>query len=114
MISKTIDNVVYAKAVDDIKEAVERGDALSVAMSRSKFFSPMVVEVTAIGEQSGSIDELLESVASFYDEDIDDMMKNFNTLLEPVLLFIVFLFVAFLAFAVFLPVWNLTNVVLPS
>jgi type II secretory pathway component PulF len=113
VISGTVGNKAFAKDVLSAKESMERGELLSAAMAKSPYFSPMMVEVTAIAEKSGSMDTLLDSAAQFYDEEIDDIMKNFNTLLEPILLFGVFIFVGFLALAVFLPAWNLTRVLLP-
>ncbi|PIR21181.1 MAG: hypothetical protein COV45_00105 [Deltaproteobacteria bacterium CG11_big_fil_rev_8_21_14_0_20_47_16] len=111
VVADTIDNLRYARDVKHLKEELDKGRSLSVAMEEAKYFTPLMKEVTGVGEQTGKLDEMLETTAIYYDEEVDDMLKNLTTLLEPLLLFGIFGMVGLLALAVYMPVWNLSNIV---
>jgi type II secretory pathway component PulF len=66
----------------------------------------------AVGEQSGTLGDMLNSIAGFYDEEVSDILDRLTTLIEPLLIFFIFGMVALLALAIFLPMWNVTRVVL--
>lgn len=114
VVADTIDNIRYARDVHHLKEELDKGRSLSLAMDESHYFTPLMKEVTSVGEQTGRLDEMLETTATFYDEEVDDMLKNLTTLLEPLLLFGIFGLVGLLALAVYMPVWNLSRVVSPQ
>lgn len=112
VIAGTMTNVFYAQDVMTLKTGIEHGLSLSKAMEQTKHFEPMVQEACAVGEKIGRIDELLESIAKFYDEEVDSMLKNLSTLIEPILLVLLFGMVLLLALAIYLPIWNISKVVL--
>lgn len=114
VVADTIDNLRYARDVNHLKQELDKGRSLSMAMEETHYFTPLMKEVTSVGEQTGRLDEMLESTATFYDEEVDDMLKNLTTLLEPIMLFLIFGLVGLLALAVYMPVWNLSKVVTPS
>ncbi len=114
VVADTIDNIRYARDVHHLKEELDKGRSLSLAMDEGRYFTPLMKEVTSVGEQTGRLDEMLETTATFYDEEVDDMLKNLTTLLEPMLLFGIFGMVGLLALAVYMPVWNLSRVVNPQ
>lgn len=114
VVADTIDNIRYARDVTHLKQELDKGRSLSMAMEESKYFTPLMKEVTSVGEQTGKLDEMLETTATFYDEEVDDMLKNLTTLLEPLLLFGIFAMVGLLALAVYMPVWKLSSVVNPQ
>lgn len=113
VVADTIDNILYARDVHHLKEELDKGRSLSMAMEEAHYFTPLMKEVTAVGEQTGKLDEMLETTATFYDEEVDDMLKNLTTLLEPILLFGIFGMVGLLALAVYMPMWKLSSVVMP-
>lgn len=113
VVADTIDNLRYARDVQYLKQELDKGRSLSMAMEESQYFTPLMKEVTAVGEQTGKLDEMLETTALFYDEEVDEMLKNLTTLIEPMLLFGIFGMVGLLALAVYMPVWNLSSVVNP-
>lgn len=113
VVAETIDNSLFAQAVLRLRQEIDRGGSLARAMRQDSSFSPLLVESVAAGEESGRLDELLDATATFYDEEVEEILKNLTTLIEPILLFIVFGMVALLALAIFLPIWNLSNVILP-
>lgn len=114
IVSETVENVLFSSEVRHVKNQMARGKSLSAAMAGSRYFTPMVVETTGVGEKTGSLGEVLRSCADFYHEEVDGMLKNLTTLVEPLLLFGIFGVVGLLALAIFLPVWNLSQVVMPT
>ena len=111
LVSDTIGNAVVKKAVLSIQQSVNEGKGMSEPMKRSGYFSPLVVQMVAIGEQSGKTDELLNHAADYYTDQANYITKNLTTLIEPMLLFVIGGMVLVLALGVFMPMWNLTSVV---
>ncbi len=107
--SKTTNNVVLNKAMNNIKEKVKEGRSIAVSMSEETVFPPMIIQMVSAGEESGRIDELMEMVADFYDNETDIMVKNLTTLIEPILLMFIAGIVVVLALGIFLPLWNLQS-----
>lgn len=114
VVGKVMGNKAYEGEVQEINLAVQKGTPLSIAMEGKRFFTPLLVESVAVGEQSGMLDELLDSTARFYDEEVSDMLSRMTTLIEPLLLVGIFFMVGLLALAIFLPMWNVTKLILPG
>ena len=112
VIANTMTNVFYAADVMTLKVGIEHGASLAQSMKNTTYFEPMVQEACAVGEKIGRIDELLESVAKFYDEEVDDLLKNLSTLIEPIMLVLLFGLVLGLALAIYMPIWGISEAVL--
>lgn len=112
VVASTISNQCYSKEVLLLKNSLEQGQSLSKGMEETKYFSPMVKETCAVGEQTGRLDTTLDATADFYDSEIDELLENLSTLIEPFMLFMLFGMVLLLALAVYLPIWNMSKVVL--
>lgn len=80
---------------------------MSEAMKQNKIFPPMIIQMVAIGEETGRLDDLLAKVSDYYDYQTNYTIKNLTTLLEPILLLVLGSGVLFIALAIFLPMWNL-------
>lgn len=104
-----VDNVVIKEAADGIQESVKEGKGMSEPMKESKLFSPMVVQMIAVGEETGKIDELLNYVADYYDKETDLKVKDLTSLIEPMLIVFMGGLVLLLALGVYLPMWNMVN-----
>ncbi len=111
LVSDTLNNRVIEKAMGVITANVNEGKGMSGAMKSTGLFTPMVVQMVEVGEHSGRTDELLGYVASYYEDQANLMIKNFSTLIEPILLFFLGGMVLLLALGVFLPIWDLSRVV---
>lgn len=111
LVSDTLNNSVIAKGIIIVQESVNEGKGMSVAMKNTALFTPMVVQMVEVGEQSGRTDELLLYVATYYEDQANLMIKNFSTLIEPILLFVLGGMVLLLALGVFLPVWDLSSTI---
>jgi len=110
IVSGTVGNVVLSRVVDRIREAAREGRGIIEPMRMSKVFPPLVLQMVAVGEESGRMEQMMGKVSEYYDRDVDYAIRNLSTTLEPILLVIIGGAVLFLALAIFLPWWNLVNV----
>ena len=104
-----VGNTIIAGGVKKIKDSVNEGTGLAAPMKMTKLFTPMVIQMVSIGEDTGKLDELLARVSEYYDQQVNYTMKNLTTLIEPLLIFILGFMVLAVALAIFLPLWDLVN-----
>jgi len=104
-------NVVFRNAVYKIKQDVSSGTQLNFSMRTTAVFPTMAVQMTAIGEESGSLDAMLDKVASYYEEEVDNAVDNLTTLMEPMIMVVLGVLVGGLIIAMYLPIFQLGNVV---
>ena len=95
----------------EMKSAIEAGSTLSVTAINSKIFTPLVIQMIAVGEETGRIDELLLEVSDFYDREVDYDLKTLTARIEPLLLVIVAGMVMVLALGIFLPMWGMLDII---
>jgi len=114
LVRNTTDNIIIGRAIESIKKSVNQGRGLSEPMMVSNLFPPIVIQMVSVGEKTGRMDELLLSVADYYDRESDYMIKNLTTYIEPILIFILAVMVLVMALGIFMPMWNLINVFKPS
>jgi type IV pilus assembly protein PilC len=104
-------NIVYEKATLEIRTEVATGQRLQRAMEATELFPNMVVQMVAVGEESGSLDEMCSKVADFYERDVDDAVDNLSSLLEPMIMAILGILVGGLVIAMYLPIFKLGAVI---
>jgi len=107
IVSKTVGNVVIGQEILQIARGVEKGEGIAQPLRRSKLFPPMIVRMIAVGEQSGSLDDMLSNISTHYDLEVDYAIKSLTSMIEPVLTATLGVFILFLALAIFLPMWNM-------
>ncbi len=110
-VSGAVGNIVFHDAVVQIRDDVATGQQLQLAMSSSKLFSNMVIQMVAIGEESGSLDDMLSKVADAYEEDVDNAVDSMSSLLEPLIMVILGVIIGGLIAAMYLPIFKLGSVV---
>ena len=103
-------NIVVGKEIEKASYGILQGEGLAAPLSQGKIFPPMVVQMIAIGEQSGSLDEMMMNVSAHYDTEVDYAVKRLTSMIEPILTVGIGGIVLFLALAIFLPMWNLTQI----
>ena len=108
--SRVIDNYYLAEKIRDIRNGVERGDSLLRTHSASNMFTPLVLQMIAVGEESGQVDELLAEVAAYYEREVDYDVQSLSAKIEPILIVVMAAFVLILALGIFLPMWDMYNV----
>jgi type IV pilus assembly protein PilC len=104
-------NIVYTDAVHRMREQVATGQALQLSMRQQNLFPHMVIQMTAIGEESGALDEMLGKVADFYEEEVDNAVDSLSSLLEPLIMVVIGTLVGGLVIAMYLPIFKLAAVV---
>tara|TARA_R110000796_G_scaffold1590_6_gene6281 strand:+ start:3106 stop:4347 length:1242 start_codon:yes stop_codon:yes gene_type:complete len=104
-------NAVYRYAILDIKAEVSSGNQMNWAMRNSKIFPDMVIQMVAIGEESGSLDGMLGKVATIYEQEVDDAVDGLSSLLEPLIMAVLGVLVGGLIVAMYLPIFQLGSVI---
>lgn len=104
-------NVVFREAVGRIKQDVSSGVQLNFSMRTTGVFPAMAIQMTAIGEESGSLDSMLDKVAEYYEAEVDNMVDNLTTLMEPMIMAVLGVLVGGLIIAMYLPIFTLGSVV---
>lgn len=104
-------NVVFKNAVNKIKADVSTGMQLNFSMRTTNVFPSMALQMTAIGEESGALDEMLDKVASFYETEVDNMVDSLTSLMEPIIMSVLGVLVGGLIIAMYLPIFQLGAVV---
>jgi type II secretory pathway component PulF len=107
--AQTIGNLIIAEAIDAIRESVYRGTGLAEPMRKNRLFTPLVIQMVAVGETSGMLDQTLPKVAKFYDLEVEHETKKLATYIEPLLTVCLGAVVLFFALAIFLPMWDMTK-----
>ncbi len=104
-------NAVYAEGIMSMRDNVATGQQLQLAMAQTGLFPNMVVQMVAIGEESGSLDAMLGKVADFYEQEVDDAVDSLSSLLEPLIMAVLGVLVGGLIIAMYLPIFKLGSVV---
>jgi MSHA biogenesis protein MshG len=107
VVADATDNAWISKHIKDMRSGIERGESLLRTARQSNMFTPLILQMIAVGEETGSVDEMLINVADFYDEDVDYGLKRLAESIEPILIVAMGVLVLILALGVFLPIWDL-------
>lgn len=110
--SNVVGNIYYRKIISDAAGKVKIGSPLTAAFKKEpKLFSNLVIQMMEVGEESGTTDEVLTQVASFYEAELDQTMKNLSSILEPVIMMVIGTLVGFLAVALITPIYSITSAI---
>jgi MSHA biogenesis protein MshG len=112
MIAKSTDNVYMADQILTMRRFIERGESLTVSATKCGMFTPLVLQMLSIGEETGEIDKLLDEVADYYEQEVDYDVKRLGDAIEPILILFIAGLVLILALGVFLPMWDIWKVAL--
>lgn len=107
--AKTVGNRVVGGEIENAAYGILQGEGIAGPLSKGKIFPPMVIRMISIGEQSGSLDDMLLNISKHYDSEVEYAVKNLTSMIEPILTVGVGIIVLFLALAIFLPMWSLTS-----
>ncbi|BBP81465.1 type II secretion system protein F [Pseudomonas sp. Pc102] len=110
-VSGATGNVVFKRAVNKIKQDVSTGMQLNFSMRTTGVFPTMAIQMTAIGEESGALDTMLDKVASFYEEEVDNAVDGLTALMEPMIMAVLGVLIGGLIIAMYLPIFQLGSVV---
>lgn len=110
LVAAAMDNLFLSEQVLQIRRSVERGDSLLQAHGGVGIFTPLVLQMIAVGEESGRVEELLDEVALFYEEEVDYDLKRLSAKIEPIMIVVMAAFVMVLALGIFLPMWDMLSI----
>ena len=108
--AQTVDNVYVARSVEGMRENVERGESLLRATISAGIFTPIVLQMVAVGEESGAVDEMMDEVGDMYRQEVEYELKTLGQQIEPILIVLLGILVLILALGIFLPMWDLGKV----
>jgi len=110
LVAQTADNDYVARKIDQMREGVERGESILRTATNSGVFNPIVLQMIAVGEESGALDDLMQEVADMYQRDVEYEIKTLGAQIEPILIIFLGVMVLILALGIFLPIWDLGKV----
>ena len=106
-----VDNSYMEKAIITMRQDIEKGDSLLRASRSSELFSQLVLQMVAVGEETGRVDELLQEAADFYEREVDYDLRSLTAKIEPILTVFVAIMVLILALGIFMPMWNMMSAI---
>ena len=112
MVAYTVDNAHIARGIEGMREGVERGESVLRTAVATGIFTPIVLQMVAVGEESGALDDLMTEIADMYQREVEYDLKNLASQIEPVLVVALGGLVLVLALGVFLPIWEMGKVML--
>jgi MSHA biogenesis protein MshG len=110
LVSRAIDNAWLGDRIAGMRNGVERGESLHRTARAAGIFTPLVLQMIQVGEETGSVDEMLEETADFYEREVEYDIQNLSAVIEPILIVFVGFLVLLLALGIFLPMWDLATV----
>jgi type IV pilus assembly protein PilC len=106
-VAKTSGNKIIEIAIMTARESVKEGERIAVQLRKANVFPPMVVQMVAIGEETGNLDTMLAKIADFYDQEVDIAVKALTSMIEPIIIVVMGLVIGFIVIAMFLPMFEL-------
>jgi len=110
VVAQTVDNAYIAQKVEKMRDGIERGDSIIRTAALTQVFTPAVLQMIAVGEESGSIDDMMEEIAGMYQREVEYELKTLGAQIEPILIVFLGVLVLILALGIFLPIWDLGRV----
>jgi len=112
MVSKTLDNRYIESHINAMKSSIERGETLTTTATATGIFTPLVLQMLGVGEETGNVDEMMDEVADYYEQEVDYDLNFVGDAIEPILLIVIGIMVLILALGVFLPMWDMSSAAL--
>ena len=107
VVAQTVDNAFIGSRIEQMRDGIERGESISRCAAATEVFTPVVLQMISVGEETGELDSLLFEIADMYERETDYSIKGLSAAIEPILLAIIGVLVLLLALGVFLPLWNM-------
>jgi type IV pilus assembly protein PilC len=114
IVSQTVGNVVMEKAIKTASADIERGESISAALGKHPVFPNMIIRMITAGEQTGKIDNMLERISDFLDEEIETTLSGLTSLIEPILIVFLGVVVGGMVICMFLPIFKMADIVNPK
>ena len=109
VVKKTIGNLSMIVALEKAQSGIKEGISLAATLAQSKVFTPMVVQMVSIGEESGALDKMLEKIADFYESDVDDVVSRLSSIIEPVIIGVLGIVIGIIVIAIMVPLFDVVT-----
>ncbi len=113
VVAGVVDNVHVAERIQEMRKGIEKGESITRTAAATGLFTPLVLQMLAVGEESGAVDELLAETARHYQAEVEFDLKRLSDFIEPIVIVIIGIMVTVLALGVFLPLWDLSSAAHP-
>jgi type IV pilus assembly protein PilC len=110
-VAKATGNIVYYNAITNVNKKISEGQQLNKALASEKIFPNLIIQMIAIGEESGSLEQMLSKSANIYEEEVDMLVDGLSSLIEPLIMVILGLIVGSLVISMYLPIFKLGSVI---
>jgi type IV pilus assembly protein PilC len=107
VVAKAVENKIVAQAIDNVRNSIREGESIALPLQASGLFPPMVVQMTAVGEETGTLDTMLQKVADFYDAEVESTLAQLTSILEPLLIMFLGFVVGFIVLSFYMPLYQL-------
>jgi type IV pilus assembly protein PilC len=111
IVAATTANVVLERAVRDVQESVRRGESLAGPLAQHSVFPPMVVQMLAVGEDTGAMDTMLEKIAEFYDQEVEATTEALTSLIEPLMIAVLGGIIGSMIIALYMPIFKVFDLI---
>ncbi|MFN8105758.1 MAG: type II secretion system F family protein [Acidimicrobiia bacterium] len=111
IVADTVNNVVIGNAIQDVKDSVKTGESIARPLTEHEVFPPMVVQMLAVGEETGALDTMLEKIADFYEDEVATAVESLTSLIEPLLIVVMGIAVGGMLISLYLPMFNIINLI---
>ncbi len=109
VVTDGVENILYREALEEVKDAVEKGALLSESLSRHEVFPPILYQMTAVGEETGKLDEVLIKLSEYFEQETAQAVKNLTTAMEPMIIIVLAIGVGLMVVAIIMPIYSLTS-----
>ncbi|MCL4142168.1 UNVERIFIED_CONTAM: hypothetical protein GTU68_025877 [Idotea baltica] len=109
IVSRSVDNSFLERRIISMRDGLEHGESLTQTAITSNLFTPLVLQMISVGEETGAVDDMLEEVATFYEREVEFDTKKLSSAIEPIMISVIGVIVLILALGIFLPMWDLGN-----
>jgi MSHA biogenesis protein MshG len=109
VVSRSVDNEFIGDKILGMRNGIERGESLTRTAGLTHMFTPLVIQMLSVGEETGQVDDMMVEVAEYYDREVDYDIKNLSSAIEPILIIAIGIMVLILALGVLLPMWDMTK-----
>jgi MSHA biogenesis protein MshG len=110
VVAQTVDNAFISARIDKMREGVERGESILKTAGATGVFTPIVLQMISVGEESGALDDMMQEIADMYQSEVEYELKTLSQQIEPILIVFLGVLVLILALGIFLPIWDLGKV----
>lgn len=110
IVARAVDNKYVGERINNMRNGVERGDTLTRTAAATSLFTPLILQMLAVGEETGAVEQMMDEVAGFYEREVDYELKTLSSAIEPILIVAMGILVLVLALGIFLPMWELSSV----